>query len=51
MVLCVLHFRAMHTCLQAKAVETYQPLQISYAKNTVLDILNDPHNFQDHART
>ncbi|KIK33867.1 hypothetical protein CY34DRAFT_813317 [Suillus luteus UH-Slu-Lm8-n1] len=43
--------RAIHTHLQPKAAETYQPLQNSYAKNTVLDILNDPHNFQDHART
>lgn len=43
--------RAIHTRLQAKAAETYQPLQNSYAKNTVLDILNAPHNFQDHART
>ncbi|KAG1801739.1 cytochrome P450 [Suillus subaureus] len=37
--------------LVPKAAEAYQPLQISYAKNTVIDILNDPCNFQDHART
>ncbi|KAG2143792.1 cytochrome P450 [Suillus bovinus] len=34
-----------------KAAQAYQPLQISYAKNTVINILNDPHNFQDHARS
>jgi hypothetical protein len=51
MALCAPHFRAIHTRLQAKAAEAYQPLQNSYAKNTVLDILNAPHNFQDHART
>ncbi|KAG2093153.1 cytochrome P450 [Suillus discolor] len=43
--------RAIHTHLQPKVAEAYQPLQISYAKNTVISILNDPHNFQDHART
>ncbi|KAG1874405.1 cytochrome P450 [Suillus subluteus] len=43
--------RAIHTHLQPKAAEAYQPLQTSYAKGTVIDILNDPHNFQDHART
>ncbi|KAG1799598.1 cytochrome P450 [Suillus variegatus] len=43
--------RAIHTHLQPKAAEAYQPLQISYAKNTVIGILNDPHNFQDHARS
>lgn len=43
--------RTIHTHLLPKAAEAYQPLQISYAKNTVINILNDPHNFQDHART
>lgn len=43
--------RAIHTHLQPKAAEAYQPLQTSHAKNTVIDILHDPHNFQDHVRT
>ncbi|KAG0705212.1 cytochrome P450 [Suillus ampliporus] len=41
--------RALHTHLQPKAAEAYQPSQMSFAKNTVLNILNDPHNFQNHA--
>ncbi|KAG2066094.1 cytochrome P450 [Suillus decipiens] len=40
--------RALHTHLQPKAAETYQPLQMSFAKNTVLNILDDPSNFQNH---
>ncbi|KAG1756247.1 cytochrome P450 [Suillus paluster] len=43
--------RALHTHLQPKAAETYQPLQMSFAKNTVLNILDDPHNFQNHMIT
>ncbi|KAG0696985.1 cytochrome P450 [Suillus ampliporus] len=43
--------RALHTHLQLKAVEAYEPLQMSHAKNTVLDILNDPCNFRNHAIT
>lgn len=39
---------ALHTHLQPKAVEAYQPLQMSHAKHTVLDILDDPYNFQTH---
>ncbi|KAG0704960.1 cytochrome P450 [Suillus ampliporus] len=31
-----------------KAAEAYQPLQMSHAKDTVLDILDDPCNFQNH---
>ncbi|KAG1738956.1 cytochrome P450 [Suillus lakei] len=42
---------AIHTHLQPKATKAYEPLQVSYAKNTVIDILNDPYNFQDHVRT
>ncbi|KAG1740832.1 cytochrome P450 [Suillus paluster] len=41
--------RALHTHLQPKAAEAYQPLQMSYAKNTVLGILEDPSHFQKHA--
>ncbi|KAG0708129.1 cytochrome P450 [Suillus ampliporus] len=43
--------RAVHTHLQPKAAETYQPLQMSHAKKTILDILDDPHNFQNHVTT
>ncbi|KAG1741451.1 cytochrome P450 [Suillus paluster] len=43
--------RALHTHLQPKAAEAYQPLQMSHAKHTVLDILDDPYNFQNHVTT
>ncbi|KAG0707634.1 cytochrome P450 [Suillus ampliporus] len=43
--------RALHTHLQPKAAEAYQPLQMSHVKNTVLDILGDPSNFQNHVIT
>ncbi|KAG1743394.1 cytochrome P450 [Suillus lakei] len=43
--------RALHTHLQPKSAEAYQPLQMSHAKNVVLNILDDPHNFQNHAGT
>ncbi|KAG2144723.1 cytochrome P450 [Suillus bovinus] len=43
--------RALHTHLQPKAAEAYQPLLMSHAKNLVLDILDDPHNFQNHVIT
>ncbi|KAG1719654.1 cytochrome P450 [Suillus lakei] len=43
--------RALHSHLQPKAAEAYQPLQMSHAKHTVLDILDDPYNFQNHATT
>ncbi|KAG0706215.1 cytochrome P450 [Suillus ampliporus] len=43
--------RALHTHLQPKSAEAYQPLQMSLAKNTVLDILDDPYNFQNHVTT
>jgi hypothetical protein len=40
--------RTLHTHLQPKAAEVYQPLQMSHAKNTVLSLLSSPY-FQDHA--
>ncbi|KAG2136697.1 cytochrome P450 [Suillus clintonianus] len=40
--------KALHSHLQPKAAETYQPLQSSHAKNVVLNILDDPHNFRNH---
>ncbi|KAG2137952.1 cytochrome P450 [Suillus clintonianus] len=43
--------RALHSHLQPKVAEAYQPLQMSHARNTVLDILDDPYNFQNHATT
>ncbi|OAX32607.1 cytochrome P450 [Rhizopogon vinicolor AM-OR11-026] len=43
--------RVLHTYLQPKAAEEYQPLQMSHAKKTVLDILDDPYNFQNHTIT
>ncbi|KAG2125139.1 cytochrome P450 [Suillus clintonianus] len=43
--------RALHTHLQPKAAEAYEPFQMSHMKNTVLAILDDPHNFQDHVLT
>ncbi|KAG2070790.1 cytochrome P450 [Suillus decipiens] len=41
--------RAVHTHLQPKSAEAYQPLQMSQAKNVILNILDDPSNFQHHA--
>ncbi|KAG1754242.1 cytochrome P450 [Suillus lakei] len=41
--------RTLHTHLQPKVAETYQPLQMSFAKKTVLNLLHDPSNFQHHA--
>ncbi|KAG1750423.1 cytochrome P450 [Suillus paluster] len=43
--------RALHTHLQPKAAGAYEPLQMSHVKNTVLDILDDPDNFQNHVQT
>ncbi|KAG0694284.1 cytochrome P450 [Suillus ampliporus] len=43
--------KALHAHLQPKAAEAYQPLQMSHAKNTVLNILDDPYNFQNHVTT
>ncbi|KAG1782292.1 cytochrome P450 [Suillus placidus] len=43
--------RALHTHLQPKSAEAYQPLQMSQAKTVILDILDDPHNFQIHIAT
>ncbi|KAG1827574.1 cytochrome P450 [Suillus subaureus] len=43
--------RALHAHLQPKSAETYQPLQMSQAKTVILNILDDPHNFQNHLVT
>ncbi|KAG1795220.1 cytochrome P450, partial [Suillus variegatus] len=43
--------RALHTHLQPKSAEEYQPLHMSHAKNMVIIILEDPVNFQNHVAT
>ncbi|KAG1807819.1 cytochrome P450 [Suillus subaureus] len=43
--------RALHSHLQPKAAEAYQPLQTSHAKNVVLGVLDNPHNFRHHVVT
>ncbi|KAG2052657.1 hypothetical protein BDR06DRAFT_972821 [Suillus hirtellus] len=40
--------RALHTHFQPTAAGTYQPLQMLNVKNLILDILDDPCNFQNH---
>ncbi|KAG1814531.1 cytochrome P450 [Suillus variegatus] len=41
--------RALHTHLQPKSADTYQPLQMLQARSLILNILDDPSNFQNHA--
>ncbi|KAG1880378.1 cytochrome P450 [Suillus tomentosus] len=41
--------RALHTHLQPKSADTYQPLQMSQARSLILNILDNPSNFQNHA--
>ncbi|KAG2362573.1 cytochrome P450 [Suillus spraguei] len=43
--------RSLHAHLQPKSAEAYQPLQMSRAKTVILNILDDPHNFQNHVTT
>jgi cytochrome P450 len=43
--------RTLHSHLQPKAAEAYQPLQMTHAKNTVLAILDDPCNYHNHVIT
>ncbi|KAG1899835.1 cytochrome P450 [Suillus fuscotomentosus] len=43
--------RALHTHLQPKSADAYEPLQISQARTLILNILDDPSNFQNHAIT
>ncbi|KAG0692252.1 cytochrome P450 [Suillus ampliporus] len=42
---------ALNTHLQPKAAEAYDRLQMLHVKNTILDILDDPYNFQNHVTT
>ncbi|KAG0700988.1 cytochrome P450 [Suillus ampliporus] len=44
-------YAALHTHLQPKAAEAYEPLLMLHAKDVVLDILDDPSNFQNHIIT
>ncbi|KAG1792202.1 cytochrome P450 [Suillus plorans] len=41
--------RALHTHLQPKSADAYQPLQMSQARTLILNIIDDPSNFQNHA--
>ncbi|KAG1875751.1 cytochrome P450 [Suillus subluteus] len=43
--------RALHSHLQPKAAEAYQPLQMSHAKNIVLGVLENPEDITHHAIT
>ncbi|KAG1772935.1 cytochrome P450 [Suillus placidus] len=43
--------RALHSHLQPKAAEAYQPLFMSHVKNIVLDVLDNPQKFQHHVLT
>ncbi|KAF9222630.1 cytochrome P450 [Gyrodon lividus] len=43
--------RALHTHLQPKVAQTYESLQMLHAKDTILDLLETPEQYQDHART
>ncbi|EGN99632.1 hypothetical protein SERLA73DRAFT_179742 [Serpula lacrymans var. lacrymans S7.3] len=42
--------RAVHTHLQPKAAETYEPIQMDNAKNTIFDLLDSPDKYTLHAR-
>ncbi|KAF5370353.1 hypothetical protein D9758_006931 [Tetrapyrgos nigripes] len=42
--------RALHSRLQEKVAVDYEPMQLTNAKNVVLDILKDPQNHQAHGR-
>ncbi|TFK53064.1 cytochrome P450 [Heliocybe sulcata] len=42
--------RALHSQLQLKVVDTYEPIQMANAKNMLLDILQDPSHHQAHAK-
>lgn len=42
----VIWFRAAHTHLQAKAAESYAPIQMDAARDVILDILDNPKGHQ-----
>ncbi|EGN99633.1 hypothetical protein SERLA73DRAFT_179744 [Serpula lacrymans var. lacrymans S7.3] len=41
--------RAVHTHLQPKAAEKYELMQMDHAKDTILDLINDPSKYGLHA--
>ncbi|KAG1856694.1 cytochrome P450 [Suillus subalutaceus] len=43
--------RALHSHLQPKAAEAYQPVQTSHAKDIVLGVLDNPQDITHHAIT
>ncbi|KAG2346919.1 cytochrome P450 [Suillus weaverae] len=43
--------RALHSHLQPKAADAYQPLLMSHAKNIILGVLDNPQNIQHHVIT
>lgn len=43
--------RTLHSHLGPRAVELYEPMQLSFAKHAIIDILDDPSNFQNHTLT
>jgi len=47
--MCMYFSRAAHTHLQAKASESYAPIQMQAASDVIIDILNDPKHHQAHA--
>jgi aspartokinase-like uncharacterized kinase len=42
----VVRFRAAHTHLQAKAAESYAPIQMDAARDVITDILDNPKGHQ-----
>ncbi|EGN99634.1 hypothetical protein SERLA73DRAFT_159860 [Serpula lacrymans var. lacrymans S7.3] len=42
--------RAIHTHFQPKAAETYENIQMDHAKDTIIDLMNDPDQYGIHAR-
>ncbi|KIJ67582.1 hypothetical protein HYDPIDRAFT_174015 [Hydnomerulius pinastri MD-312] len=43
--------RALHSHLQPKAAQTYEPMQMLHAKDTILGLLETPDHYQGHVRT
>ncbi|EIW74037.1 cytochrome P450 [Coniophora puteana RWD-64-598 SS2] len=43
--------KAIHSHLQPKAAESYEPIQMTHVRNVVLNILDSPQDFQSHAKT
>ncbi|KAH7922342.1 cytochrome P450 [Leucogyrophana mollusca] len=42
--------KAAHTHLQAKAADSYAPIQMESARDVIVDILDDPKHHQAHAK-